>query len=118
MDHGLVEDKERQDRVMAIAYNKGLQWGLPSFGLSAAGVYYAYKTVPAFSKKFGYSAMSGFPLMCGIFTFAVAAEQTMFDAHRNPELYGLEPADPNNKPKNWYIAPYKVIMNQYIGTFS
>lgn len=116
MSDGVAEDIHRHEQVMDIAFHQGAKFGVPTFLTSAAAVAYAYKTVPTFAKRFGYSAMSGVPLMCGIFVFGVTAEQTMFDAHRNPELYGLAPvaADPNLKPKNFYIAPYKVLMNQYI----
>jgi hypothetical protein len=112
-----LEEQHRQHQVMDIAYTAGLKIGVPSFVASASGVYYFFKTKPGFAKKFGFSAMSGFPLMCGIFGFVVMAEKTMFDAHRNPENYGLVPLkfqDEAAPKKNWYISPYKVILNQYI----
>lgn len=114
MTDQVAEDLHRHDRIMDIAFSQGYKFGIPAFALSASGIAYAYKTIPSFAKKFGYSAMSGIPLMVGIFGFAVAAEQTMYDAHRNPENYGLLPAEPGMKPKQYYIAPWKVLANQYI----
>ncbi len=110
---------KREEEVMDIAYQKGFKWGLSGFGAASAAMFYSYKRVPGLSSKIGHSAMSGLPLMAGIFAFTVACEQTLYDAHRHPENYGLEvdSSDPNYKPKSFYLSPFKVIMNQYIGKF-
>jgi hypothetical protein len=86
-----LEEGQRKQEVMALSYTAGFQTALPSFAATATGVFYFFKTRPNFVKRFGFSAMSGLPLLVGIFSFVVTFEQTMYDAHRNPENYGLAP---------------------------
>lgn len=104
----------REQQIMQIAYDRGLKVGIPSFIASAGGVYYFFKTRPNLPKTFGFSAMSGLPLMVGIFGFFLVAEQTMFDAGRNPENYGLAPLPEGKSKKVYSMSPYKIILNQYI----
>jgi hypothetical protein len=90
--HDIISPEElREKQVMQLAFKAGVRAGAPSFAAAATGVFYFFKTNPNFKKRFGFSAMSGFPIMLGIFVSVVAFEQTMYDAHRNPENYDLPP---------------------------
>lgn len=50
--------------------------------------------------------------MVGVFGFSVAVEKIMIDAQRNPGSYGIT-HDPVQKA--YYLPPYKVLANNFIG---
>ena len=50
--------------------------------------------------------------MVGVFAFTVAVEKIMIDASRNPGSYGIiREAD----QQAYYLSPYKVLANNFIG---
>jgi hypothetical protein len=102
----------REEAVLKIAHQKGLIWGGVGV-LTGAGVIYGLtQKVPNFNKRIGKSAMAGLPIMCGIFAWNVAVEQTIFYASQSPEDYGLEKrAD----QKFYYLPVWKSLMNQFLG---
>eukprot|EP01031_Cornospumella_fuschlensis_P029402 gene29402-35491_t len=109
---GGSSDDAKRDKILAIASNTGMKYGLVSAAVVGGATLLAMAKSKRFNDLTTASIRTSFPVMAGLGMWGFAYEGTAIDAQRHPEKYGiydLTPLLPHEVPHR--LPLYQRFMN-------
>eukprot|EP01031_Cornospumella_fuschlensis_P029400 gene29400-35489_t len=86
---GGSSDDTKRDRILSIASDNGIKYGLLTTALAGAGTLLAVAKHKRFRELTSASIRTSIPVMVGLATWAITYETTVIDAQRHPDKYNL-----------------------------